>query len=178
MKNLKFTLNSAGEFQPAHPRAKLGHPIYQVIGIPDGTDPHQVRSLFNSSILKGTGVVYCYADLGIGKIVASADAPAEPKYELCEPTPAAVAMIETAAQEHQAELARRHKVTVFNIDMLLLKKQKEYLVSISSKRAKHIPEAELDALDGIINLLDAIQDQAEPMESDDDREHAQNSREG
>ena len=102
----------------------------------------------------------------------------EPKYILCPPTPGGIALIEKAAAERKAELARRHFVNLFNIDMVLLKKQKQYLVSLVMDRSGHISEAEQDALDGIINLLDAIDDQAEPMESDDDREHAQNSREG
>lgn len=71
MKNLKFKLNGFGQFQPVAQGAPLGHPIYQVINIPDEADPIQVLSLLNSSVL-ATGpkeTSFDWQDLGIGKIV-------------------------------------------------------------------------------------------------------------
>lgn len=172
MKTLKFKLNHQGGFEHANAAAPLGHPIYQVIEIPDIIHKAEILSVLNSSILADSGTTFHYQDLGIGRVVKSTKAPKlttmyqgkEVEYELCPPTPEATRLILQAAEAHREAMARRYTVSIENIDLALLKKQKEYLVSLVMDRAGHIPDEEQDALDGIINMLDAIQDKAEAQE--------------
>jgi hypothetical protein len=47
-----------------------------------------------------------------------------------------------------------------NIDYTLLKKQKEILIKLAND-TNRLTQDEIDTIDGIINLLDAIQDKHE-----------------
>lgn len=54
-------------------------------------------------------------------------------------------------------------VTISNVDITLLKKQKLALVGIAMSKDFHqLTTKQVNAIDGIVNLLDAIQDEAEP----------------
>jgi hypothetical protein len=56
---------------------------------------------------------------------------------------------------------------VLDIDFALLRRQKESLVTLADRLKRRSEEKEaLEALDGIINLLDSIQDQAARQEGE------------
>ncbi len=69
MRAYKFKLNYVGHFQPENIKAKLGHPIYQVINVPDDVSQTACMIRLDNSCLMGDGVTYNYPELGFGRFV-------------------------------------------------------------------------------------------------------------
>jgi hypothetical protein len=65
-------------------------------------------------------------------------------------------------------------VVIGNIDLELLKRQKQILLSFVWPDSRHtLTDEEKEAIDGVINLLDSIHDELDPP-SDNDDDNADN----
>jgi len=64
----------------------------------------------------------------------------------------------------------KYNIEIQNIDLNLLREQKEILLELQYKTTANISAKEFEALDGLINLIDHIQDQAVEQHGLDENE--------
>jgi hypothetical protein len=76
MKSFKMRINHLGHVQPEQPNAPLGHPVYQVINVPDDVTHQNCAMLFDRTCLVGGpgATTYDYSSLGHGRFAKPVEA--------------------------------------------------------------------------------------------------------